>query len=518
MRGAINRSALAAMLLTLLPGIALAEDVRLALVVGSNTPQTPDLARLSYADDDAVRTSQVLDTLGFETVTLADGDADSKRLYPDQTWESPTKDRVVQALANLVDDARSRVQAGDTVAIYFVFAGHGSYDAEGRGFLHLADGKFTLRDLFSNLIYPTDGLCNVVVVLDSCNAEFLVKPRGSAVRRPAGPTTLRLEDYDHVGLILSSSATGEVREWGRFLGGVFSHQVRSALLGGADQDCDGRITFPELAAFLEAANDSVSNPQLRLTPYVRAPLGDPGMVVAAPGMAQAAAHLSLDTPRPLRLTLLDPQLVRTADLNLNGQCPKELVLVPGTRYTVVMGSSEKLAVAGARQRLALSELPSEAGDTVASRGTDEYLRNHLFDTPFGPDYYARFVDGPYQDRLILERDVPLAWYENPWGWAGIGVGAAAATAATLFLVASQDASDHARQATWSSDISRYNNLVDSYNLASGISWGVAAVAFTSGVLVFLMDDQWSTQTVVPQFKGPVVLLPNPEGLLLEVRY
>ena len=64
--------------------------------------------------------------------------------------------------------------------------------------------------------------------------------------------------------------------------GVFSHEVRSALLGGADVDGDDRVTYRELASFVAVANEAVPaghRPEF----FVRAPSAAREAEVFAPG-------------------------------------------------------------------------------------------------------------------------------------------------------------------------------------------------------------------------------------------
>lgn len=492
------------------------QEGRYALVVGSNTPLEEGLSRLSFADDDAVRTSAVLELLGTSVRTLAELDEDTRRLFPGVETQAPTRSNVLESMDALVQEGISAARSGSRPVLYFVFSGHGSYDPEGRGYLHLVDGRLTLRDLFHRLIVPTTDKCDVVIVLDSCNAEFLVKSRGYAVKRRAAASTLRLEDYDHVGVILSASSSGQVKEWGRLLGGIFSHQFRSAILGGADQNCDGKVTFQELAAFLDAANADVSNPELRLTPYVRPPLGNPDLPVASPDEAVSATRLLLDEARPLRLTVLDESLVTEIDVNLSGTCPRQLVLAPNRPHTVRFRGEERLALGTSAQPLSLSGLPREPDSIPAARGTDDYLNQHLFNVPYDADYYARYASGPYQEGLAFTREVQRPWYRKPWAWASTGLGVLAAGTASVFMVLANEASDKAASATWAVDIQRYNDDVTRYNLASGLLWGTAGVALTTGVLLFVFHQPVDVERVSPQVKTPVSIVPD--GLRLEVAF
>ncbi|QSQ12090.1 hypothetical protein [Myxococcus landrumensis] len=58
----------------------------------------------------------------------------------------------------------------------------------------------------------------------------------------------------HVGVAFAESDTGRTHESSRWRAGVFSHLVRSALLGGADLNGDERIAYNnEIQAFVSAA-------------------------------------------------------------------------------------------------------------------------------------------------------------------------------------------------------------------------------------------------------------------------
>ena len=494
----------------------------IAVVVGNNTSQTADLETLSFADDDAIKSAELLQMLGFQVTLLASPDKETIGLHPQGPYTPPTRRNLLDAVASALETAKANADSGKPLPLFFVFSGHGSYDPEGRGYLHLQDGRFTMRDLVYELAVPTKGLCNVVIVVDSCNAEFLVKTRGSALRRAQGPSTLRLEEYPHVGLALSSSATGEVREWGRYLGGVFSHQVRSAMLGGADQDCDGIVTFPELAAFLEAANQAVANPELRLQPYVRAPLAAPAMPFSAPGRARNGAWLRLDGPRPLRLAILDHNMARKADLHLASACPRQLLLPPGETLTIVEGDSEhaveRTVAPEIGTTLTLSALPVAASSGTRARGTDTYLRRNLFKVPYGSDYYGQFVAERYAESLAVERYISEPWYTNGWAWAAAGAGAAAAVTAMVFHGLANDASQQAASARWPMDIHKYNNQVDDYNMGAAISWGVTGAGLLTGIVLFIVDDRYRTESFTPEFDGPLAVMPSLGGIDIQIRY
>ena len=72
-------------------------------------------------------------------------------------------------------------------------------------------------------------------------------------------------------LILASSTSSETHEWSRWEAGIFSHELRSGLLGPADVNGDGVVTYDEAAAFVEAANAAIDVPKARLRVFFRPP-------------------------------------------------------------------------------------------------------------------------------------------------------------------------------------------------------------------------------------------------------
>ncbi|MBM4371432.1 MAG: hypothetical protein FJ098_07240, partial [Deltaproteobacteria bacterium] len=358
-------------------------SVTAALVLGSNHALDPDLDPLHYADDDALRTAALLGLVAGDVRVLVRPDAETLALHPEISWTAPRRAAVLAALGDLVKEAEAAAAAGDDVLLYVTYSGHGSYDAEGRGYLHLEDGRLTLRDLFHHLIEPTAGVARVILLIDACNAGFLVSARGEAKRRPAGPSTLLMEDYGHVGLVLASSSAGEVREWGRYLAGIFSHQVRSGLLGGADSDGDGRVGFGELAAFVAAANAAVTNPQYRLTPYIRPPLDDPELPVMDFRGAAGHTRVRVDLPGVRRVVVTDDNLVRIADLHLEEGFEPLLHLPSAGTWWFQAGDRELRVDAGEDREVRLSGREASPRADLSSKGVDSYLRRHLFEVPFG---------------------------------------------------------------------------------------------------------------------------------------
>jgi len=516
MRASLGALAIVSLAIGLIAAPAPASASRLALVVGSNNALDPDLDALRYADDDALRTAGLLALVSGDVQVLVRPDEETLALNEDLAWSAPTRDAVLSAVDALVAEGTRQADAGEDVTLYFAYSGHGNYDAEGRGYLHLDDGRLTLRDLFHRLVVPTEGSCRVILIVDACNAGFLVTARGAAKRRVAGPTTLRMEDYDHVGLILAASSAGEVREWGRYLSGIFSHQVRSGLLGGADLDGDGRVLFSELAAFVAAANDAVVNPVYRLTPYIRAPLGAPDHPVIDYTEARAHTRVRVDLPDARRLILTDDELVRYADLHLEeGFTPVVRLPQDGTWWFRI-GDREVRVEAGGDEEVLLSSQPASQRAHVSAKGVDAYLQRHLFEVPFGGGFAGEYLGDGYAQSLVFTRRSLEPWYTNAWGWGAVTASLVTTSIATAFHVQARSAGRAARDSDWADETNRYNRLVEQHNLTAGILYGVGGAAALAGVLVFILDERWDTRRIVPSFDaGKTVIRPGIGGLWLE---
>src|SRR5204863_106889 len=86
-----------------------------------------------------------------------------------------------------------------------------------------------------------------------------------------------------------------------FQAGIFSHEVRSGLLGAADADGDGQVSYREIAAFIERANAAVPNEKFRPDVYVKPPAAAPALLDLRPALARRL-ELGGDAPgQPLRL-------------------------------------------------------------------------------------------------------------------------------------------------------------------------------------------------------------------------
>ncbi len=382
-------------LVLLVPALCLAAPrERFVLIVGNNTSSTLGRPPLQFADDDAAKYFDVFRLLAPEANVrvLTELDKDTARLFPEvqQKAEPPTRARLTQAFDEIAARAREATLQGKESELFFLFAGHGDVE-KGKGFLELADGTFTSDELEEALAkVPVQ---RAHVVLDSCNSFFVLNPRKPGGRRYATPVdsveTLARR-LPHVGVLLSTSAEAEVYEWSELQSGIFSHAVRSGLLGAADANGDGAVDYDELAAFVDTASRAVKNPAFRPRVFARGPAGD-NQVHLMELASSGTAVLDVNEKDAVRLVVRDAEGLRWIDSHSEAGHRVRLSLPPATQG----GSIERVLADGHSERLALPDGSgslaslSAVGGDPEPRGAAEPLRA-LFAQPFGPQALAAF--------------------------------------------------------------------------------------------------------------------------------
>jgi hypothetical protein len=303
---------------------------------------------------------------------------------------------VGRRLAAQVQAAR---QAGHETEVYFVFAGHGDV-AEGQGFVEMADGRFSSGALKTWL--RRIPFTRAHVILDSCNSFFML-----GVRKPGGRHFATSEDaarsmaaqLPNVGVFLSTSAEGEAFEWSEIQSGIFSHLVRSGLLGAADADSDGSVSYVELAAFVDTATADVKNPNMRPHVFARGPGAADSTPIARLQSMTDVRRFALGAERSQRLRILDANGLPLLDAHAEHEAALGIALPEAwARGAVVerrrsqpgsLGHSELFAVPEPEGLVTLAMLqPVPAASAV--RGPDETFQT-LFAQPFGPRALASYV-------------------------------------------------------------------------------------------------------------------------------
>jgi hypothetical protein len=380
---------------------------RFALVVGNNTPPRAGLALLRYADDDALRWAGLFETFGAEVELLATLDAETQRLAgaAAPARHAATRPELDAAMSRLRAGMQRARQRGSQVAFFFVYAGHGDTD-EREGYVALEDGPFHRSDLEEKVLAASTADTNHVIV-DACRSAYLAYDRGpGGSRRPwtepyfgAGA----MARFRNTGFLLANSMGGASHEWEEFQAGIFSHELRSGLLGGADANGDGRITYRELASFVRVANGAVRNEKYRPSMLAIPPRAGDEVVIDLSAAAGGRVKFSGRTGRHV----LEDQLgVRWADVHPGRKQDLTLVLPKAaTERLYVRTADDEAEYSVARDAsVTLAELvPTKA--TVSRRGAVNEAFAQLFAEPFdasvvGPNLSLTPDDAPPQLDLV----------------------------------------------------------------------------------------------------------------------
>ena len=389
-----------------------------AVIVANNDSYESVLAPLAYADDDGARNAELFSLVTRRLDVLTVLDAQSQRLYPATAAVArpPSGAALLRSLSEIFDAIREANARGARTVFYFIYVGHGSVGEDGEGAMHLLDRRFTRADLFHEVIARSPATVNHVVI-DACNSYLLVAKRGDAGDVDAALDAAvdrfvegeRLDRYPNTGIVVSTSRAADVHEWSEFQAGVFSHEVRSALVGGADVDADGAVTYQEVRAFLGAANNMVKDPRARLEPYVRPPrirLAEPLFDLSR---APDAPRLLVPATIAGRYYLEDARGVRFADINMGVGSAVRFLLLPEYGYYLRGEGQQRRIPADATATLDASLIAPEEEPFGRRGAEEETFRRDLFATPFSRAFYEGFDSTPsYTPGVrIVERPTEL---------------------------------------------------------------------------------------------------------------
>jgi hypothetical protein len=462
-------------------GSARAEDrPRLfALIIGNNTPLAGSgYEPLAYADDDALRFAELFRGLGADVTLLTAPDQETLERMPEASSlaEAPTRDRVLHAM----DRIARELQQAPRSELYFVYSGHGSVSSA-NAFIHLLDGPFSRTDLREQVLRRIGG-ARAHVIIDSCNSYFLVSSRGERVAVSEEET---LDRFPEVGFLLSTSDAREVHEWSGYHAGVFSHQVIGALQGAADVDGDGVVTYPEIHAYIIAANSAVTDARARIHPFVRYPVVQGEALIDLRGGQLASLVLPKDLEGHLWLTddrgtrMLDAHKPRGLELHLAMPRRKSLWLSVGDQ-TYAVRSNGALVLASA-----------QGTEDARARGSiaDE-LRSKLFARPLTPDFVAGLeasMRAPSQ-AIVLRASPNPYWLDDPMTLGLIGAGSAGIVFGVVASLAFASASNDANARPVTAETEHARSRAENWRgaMVAGFASGAALVA--AGVLRAVFTD------------------------------
>ncbi len=467
---------------------------RFAIVVGNNTSDNPRVKPLRFADDDAIATHRLLVQAGVESRLLLNPDKDTQRLHPGLAPDGPPRR---EDLLELFQRQAARMQEladrGVKAEFLLIYSGHGNV-AHGEGYIVLEGGKLTRRDLYSEILAKSPANRNHVIV-DACKSYFLAFGKGPGGERRAYSRNLIQKvapsRLANTGFVLSTSSDRDSHEWGRFQAGVFSHEVRSALRGGADVDGDGSVTYGELGAFLRTANMNVVNARYRPDFILRPPGDSPGElseeIICWPGNQDVLVlddaswgHVYMETSRGVRVVDLHPSAVGRFVIHLPSDLPAYVRDEQETREVVVESGGESL----------FSSLVARSVD-AGRKGSMHLAFEELFSQPFGSQEVETYrgvfaqeaeafslttveAEAPARTRSVLKQTAL---------WTTIGataVGVALHFCAMERQTSGEDES-HQRKA-------ELNEEIDRLNIAAVVFYALAGTAAATWLTLTLWPD------------------------------
>jgi hypothetical protein len=505
----MNRSAIALSLVIALAiplGVSAEEHKALfVLIVGVNKSIDDDLPPLRYADDDAARYFDLFRSLGARTYLLTRPDENTSRLHPQAAAETrePLQRSLRETVLQLASDVEKAKNRRVETAFYFVYAGHGNA-RNGRGYITLEDTRLTGRQLTKEIIEKV-GASETHLIVDACHSFFLAYSRGPGGTRRIVRGFSRLNDFSvdkNVGLLLSTSSSRESHEWEAFQAGVFSHEVRSGLYGAADADGDGRVSYKEIAAFVERANEAIPNERFRPRVYARPPDGRATLLDINPALHR---RLEVNGPEHGHYFLEDTRGVRLLDFHNAPEQPLRILRPSaGLLYLRRIKDRKEYPLPSAPEVVSLADLTPRARRSEV-RGAAHHAFELLFSLPFGTKEVKRYkLPGPESiiEIAAQEPEQPSRWREYA-GWGSLGLAGAAAVTGLVMTIWAADIRNSNDPNQDHRHLIDLNKKIDDLNTAAVALYCASSVAIVTGLFLLLWPDDPPEASVSIQPGGAV---------------
>jgi hypothetical protein len=461
-----------------------------SVIVANNRPSEPGLSPLRYADDDGARYYELLSMIGKADI-LSVLDEDSQRRFPKiaESAGPPAKEELDRRLKATFARIAADRERGERTVLYFVFVGHGSVGPDGQGAMHFLDGLFSRSDLFQKVIAESPADVNHVII-DACNAYLMVAGRGDTNAIDDAVDSFlekeRLDRYPNTGVLVSTSKAAEVHEWARFEAGVFSHEVRSAMVGAADVDADGDITYDEIRAFIAAANGRVRDPRARLDVFASPPQIHREEPIFDRRLAREAKTLRIGSELAGRHWLEDARGVRYADFHTSEAVT--LTLVPSDVY-YLRADTEEIEIPFVAAAVAdASEHPRRPASSAVRGSEDLTFRRDLFAIPFGPEWYEGFKAAAPSAEVALTPDRSLSTKRIVAIAAGSAGVAALATGIAMGVAANAKANEYNRSIGPASETDPLREAAHDRSIAANALYIGGGALVTTALVLWLWPE------------------------------
>jgi hypothetical protein len=519
-------------LVTLVAASARAETRRFAIVVGANYPKRPGLERLRFADDDALKTAQLLESAQVETRLVTTPDQVTQTEYEATKQSRAVRDRarparraeLDRAIKDTLDAVSKAKEAGLSTELLFWFGGHGG--ADGAEFaMFLEEGEAFSQSDLKRLIESSNADYNHVIV-DACHARSLIAGRGEdpiveAHLRDLSDRAMTsgIRSWTNQGrtgwIVAFGGEDAKTYEWDEYRGGIVSHAVRSALTGAADITGDSAVSYAEVDGFVYSASVGVSEaarPRVAAVPppdAMRHPLID--------WSSARAPRLELGPGVMGRIVVSDDTGNRLVELNKGVRQVTRVALLPRGRYFATLDGREldgfDVAEGGSVAFETLRSTSSGRHPTARSGRLGEAFRAGLFARPFTRERYLMLCeqkgtcealppelpDSPPGPAAGPPPRRPESGRRRSFGsvpYVMLGTTAAASGAAAVFFSFSERAYGRYKAAPPEGK-QRYRDITRDWDWATTAALGVAGAAGATGIGLLVWERLSPTVSVTP---------------------
>jgi hypothetical protein len=495
----VKRALMTILALLALEGAAQADKAKalFALIIGANQSVDRELPFLRYADDDAARYLDLFRSLGAKAYLLTRLDENTTRVHPQALAEAhpPRQHEFEQTVERLAAElAEARAHQVQTV-FYFVYAGHGNV-REGRGYITLEDKRLSGSDLEAAI--NRIGADQSHAIVDACFSYYLAFTRGPGGRRRVSSGFAELDGLGQrpsVGLLLSTASARESHEWEGFQAGVFSYEVRAGLLGAADADGDGQVSYREIAAFVARANQAIANERFRPDVYARPPTSSEQLVDLRGALERrleippaAHGHYLLEDSRGVRVTEFHNSVVQPVH-----------VLRPatgGALYLRRLDGDEREWVLPAMPDVLAIDTVAPAPPRVAARGAAHEAFSTIFSFPFD----ASAVGTTKIDHYEAPR--PPSWpRRTAIALLSAGLVTVAAGAAVLATIPARPSPTASQETAL-----EYNKALPAHGISGSILIGAGGASLVSAAAMYWWQQRRWAPSLSASAKGASIQL------------
>ena len=472
-----------------------------AVIVANNRSLDPEVAPLRFADDDGAKYYEMLEAAGADVTLLTVLDPDAQRRYTEAASVAvpPTKRALDNALDQVFDKIAEDAAAHRKSHFVFIYSGHGDVGPNREGYINLLDAKFRRSELFREVIQPSPATYNHII-LDACHAYYMVNKRGGNDKSGNYADQVRsflsaeeLSRYPNTGVILAASSESETHEWGKWESGIFSHELRSALLGAGDVNQDGQVTYDEAAACVEAANSSIDVPKARLKVFYQAPAAKLDVPLISSSRFKKSAHLTVPANMAGKYYVEDSRGIRTADFNFSAEQPVRIAL-PGEAPFFLRTDDKEADIEGKKNRDILASNLTFREISSASRGSvEQSFRRDLYKTPFGNGFFKGMLamrgEAPQPAATVApQADAgPNRRPAKAAGWTLLGAGIAVGVAGGITYAAANSAFEDYKAAGDETTANGFKSDAENRLTASRVLIGVGAAAVTTGTILLIRE-------------------------------